>query len=187
MITKEAKNLGVIGYPIAHSLSPRMQGAAIAASGADCAYIALPVAPEALAAAVEGLRCLGFAGFNVTIPHKVAILPLLDALDESARAIGAVNTVSIEAGRLRGYNTDGSGFVAALRKRNFSVEGCRVLLLGAGGAARAVLWGLAEAGARSLAIGARDAGKARALAASLALRAEVEALDWQDADRKSVV
>lgn len=187
MITETAKNLGVIGYPIAHSLSPRMQGAAIAASGADCAYIAMPVAPEALAAAVAGLRCLGFAGFNVTIPHKVAILPLLDALDESARAIGAVNTVSLEAGRLRGYNTDGSGFVAALQRRGFAVEGCRALLLGAGGAARAVLWGLAEAGARSLAIGARVAGKARALAASLALRVEVEALDWRDASFVSLL
>lgn len=182
MITGATKNLGVIGYPIAHSFSPCMQNAAIAAAGADYAYIALPVAPAALAAAVEGLRSCGFAGFNVTIPHKVAILPLLDALDESARAVGAVNTVRITDGRLCGYNTDGTGFVAALQKRGFAVAGSRVALFGAGGAARAVLWSLLRAGARSVTIGARDRAKARALAEAFAPEAEaIAALDWQDA------
>lgn len=181
MITGTTRNLGVIGYPIAHSLSPRMHNDAIAASGVDCVYIALPVAPGDLPSAIEGLRSLSFAGFNVTIPHKVAILPLLDELDESARAVGAVNTVVVEAGRLRGYNTDGTGFITALEKRGFVVKGSRAVLLGAGGAARAVLWGLAQAGARSLTVGARDAAKARALATSLALRCEVAVLDWRDA------
>ena len=106
-VSGTTKNLGVIGWPIAHSLSPAMQAAAIRSAGLDYAYIAMPVRPEALPAAVEGLRSLGFRGFNVTIPHKSAVMALLDEVDEDARRIGAVNTVVNENGRLLGHNTDG--------------------------------------------------------------------------------
>ena len=93
MVSGATKNLGVIGWPIVHSLSPAMQEAAIRAAGVDYAYIAMPVRPEELPKAVEGLRSLGFRGFNVTIPHKTAVIDCIDEIDEDARRIGAVNTV----------------------------------------------------------------------------------------------
>ena len=164
MFTGKTKNLAVIGSPIEHSLSPAMQNAAIRAAGLDYAYVALPVLPERLEDGVRGLRALGFRGFNVTIPHKSAILPLLDEADEAARAIGAVNTVVCEAGRLKGFNTDVEGFLGALAARGFSVEGKRVVLLGAGGAARAALYGLLRSGAAEVTLGVRNAPKARPLA-----------------------
>ena len=98
MITGQTKNFGVIGHPIGHSLSPAMQNAGIQAAGLDCVYIAMPVEEEDLAQAVTGLKTLGFQGFNVTIPHKQAIMPFLDAIDEDARVIGAVNAVAIQDG-----------------------------------------------------------------------------------------
>ena len=98
MITGQTKNFGVIGHPIGHSLSPAMQNAGIQAAGLDCVYIAMPVEEEDLAQAVTGLKNLGFQGFNVTIPHKQAIMPFLDAIDEDARVIGAVNAVAIQDG-----------------------------------------------------------------------------------------
>ena len=147
MFTGKTKNLAVIGSPIEHSLSPAMQNAAIRAAGLDFVYVALPVLPEGLEDGVRGLLALGFRGFNVTIPHKSAIIPLLDEVDEAARAIGAVNTVVQEAGRLRGFNTDAEGFVEALLARGVSLAGKRAVLFGAGGAARAALYGLLRAGA----------------------------------------
>ena len=181
IFTGKTKNLAVIGSPIGHSLSPAMQNAAIRAAGLDYAYVALPVLPERLEDSVRGLRALGFRGFNVTIPHKSAILPLLDEADEVARAIGAVNTVVCEAGRLKGFNTDVEGFLGALAARGFSVEGKRVVLLGAGGAARAALYGLLHSGAAGVTLGVRNAPKARPLAEEFAQYGEVCALDWNEA------
>lgn len=181
IFTGKTKNLAVIGSPIGHSLSPAMQNAAIRAAGLDYAYVALPVLPERLEDGVRGLRALGFRGFNVTIPHKSAILPLLDEADEAARAIGAVNTVVCEAGRLKGFNTDVEGFLGALAARRFSVEGKRVVLLGAGGAARAALYGLLRSGAAEVTLGVRNAPKARSLAEEFAQYGEVCALDWNEA------
>src|SRR5215208_5610628 len=111
MLSGTTKLLGIIGHPIGHTLSPRMHNAAFAHDGADYVYVAMDVWPNRLPAAVEGLRALGFVGFNVTMPHKEAILPLLDELDETARLAGAVNTVVVQDGGLflRGLNTDGSG------------------------------------------------------------------------------
>lgn len=180
MFTGKTKNLAVIGSPIEHSLSPAMQNAAIQAAGMDYAYIALHVLPEMLADGVRGLRALGFRGFNVTIPHKSAILPLLDEVAEAARAIGAVNTVVNEAGKLKGFNTDAEGFVGALAARGFSPAGKRVVLFGAGGAARAALYGLLHSGAACVTLGARDALKARHLAEAFAQYGEVSAFDWHD-------
>ncbi|MBQ1335799.1 MAG: shikimate dehydrogenase, partial [Selenomonadaceae bacterium] len=133
MYTGKTRNLGVMGWPIAHSLSPVLQNAAIEEAGLDYAYVALPVEPLKLPAAVEGLRALQFRGFNVTIPHKSAIMPLLDGIDEDARIIGAVNTVVNEDGFLRGYNTDAAGFIHALQDTGFEVAGKQVCVLGAGG------------------------------------------------------
>nr|MBO6294230.1 shikimate dehydrogenase [Schwartzia sp. (in: firmicutes)] len=176
MVSGTTKNLGVIGWPIAHSLSPAMQAAAIRSAGLDYAYIAMPVRPEALPAAVEGLRSLGFRGFNVTIPHKSAVMALLDEVDEDARRIGAVNTVINENGRLLGRNTDVTGFLRGLSRQGVTVKGKRAVVLGAGGAARAVIWGLIREGAAGIVVGVRNASKAQEALEDFA--AETEVLSW---------
>ncbi len=141
--------VGVLGWPIAHTLSPRMQNAAFAALGLDFAYVALPVAPERLPAAVRGLAALGFAGANVTVPHKAGVVPFLAEMSPIVRALGAANTLLVRAdGSLYGDNTDAHGFLADLRGHGVAVgPGTRALVLGAGGAARSVVYALADAGA----------------------------------------
>jgi len=168
MLSGTTKLLGIIGHPIGHTLSPRMHNAAFAHDGADYVYVAMDVWPNRLPAAVEGLRALGFVGFNVTMPHKEAILPLLDELDETARLAGAVNTVvAVEEGKLRGLNTDGSGFVEACREVGVSVFGEKVLILGAGGAAAAIAAASLGEGASCLYIANRTEGRAEELRARL--------------------
>jgi len=144
-----------------------MHNAAFAASGLDYAYVPMDVRPEDLPAAVSGLRVLGFRGFNVTMPHKEAILPLLDELDETARAAGAVNTVTVEERGLRGTNTDGSGFVEACERSGLSFAGARVLLVGAGGAAAAIAAALLAEGAREVRILNRTRWRAEKLRETL--------------------
>ena len=128
-------------------MSPAMHNLAFQEMGLDYLYIPLRVALEQLPQAVAGLKALNVAGFNVTIPHKVAIMPLLDGLDPLAEKIGAVNTVVNSNGELRGYNTDAEGFYRVLLEQGFSPQGKNVVLLGAGGAARAIAFILAEKGA----------------------------------------
>lgn len=178
MFTGKTINLGVIGSPIAHSLSPAMQNAGIQAAGLDYAYIAMPVAEENLGQAVEGLKSLGFLGFNVTIPHKQAVMAYLDEIHEDARIIGAVNTVKNENGRLTGYNTDVTGFIDALKNRGFSPAGKDAVLLGAGGAARAIIWGLIKEKIHSLTIGVRNAAKAQPLVEDFKQYLNITVLDW---------
>lgn len=173
MLSGRTKLLGVIGHPIGHSLSPRMHNAAFAAGGADAdgaeyVYVAMDVRPERLPAAVAGLAALGFVGFNVTMPHKEAILSLVDELDETARLAGAVNTVVAgEGGLLRGLNTDGSGFVEACKEAGVSFGGRRVLVLGAGGAAAAIAVAVLREGASRLYVANRTAHKAGELRVKL--------------------
>ncbi len=157
------KLLYLLGHPVAHSLSPAMQNAALRALGLDYEYRLLPVPPEGLVEKVAELRDGDVAGFNVTIPHKVVIIPLLDELDETASTVGAVNTVVNRDGRLKGYNTDCLASTRALRGAYGDLAGCRVVVLGAGGAARAVASGLASH-AEWIKIIARDEEKAKALA-----------------------
>jgi shikimate dehydrogenase len=158
---------GLLGSPVDHSLSPAMMTAAFEARAMDAVYLAFDVGPAALATAVTGLRALGARGANVTTPHKETIVPLLDELAPSARAAGAVNTIVCEAGRWIGHNTDGVGFVEALREAHVDPRGGHAVLLGAGGAARAVAAGLAEAGVSSITVAARSATRAADLLASL--------------------
>jgi shikimate dehydrogenase len=155
--------LGVIGHPITHTLSPKMHNAAFAASGLDYVYVAMDVLPEDLLAAVKGLRSLRFRGFNVTMPHKEAILPLLDELDEAAKTSGAVNTVVVEERGLRGANTDGSGFVEACLESEVGFEDAKVLVIGAGGAAAAIAVAVLGEGARELRILNRSRWRAEKL------------------------
>lgn len=182
MLSGRTRLLGVIGHPIAHSLSPRMHNAAFAAGkndagDAEYAYVAMDVLPERLPGAVAGLAALGFAGFNVTMPHKEAILPLVDELDETARLAGAVNTVVVgEGGALLGLNTDGGGFVEACGEAGVSFAGRRALILGAGGAAAAIAVAVLGEGASHLYVAnrtVRKAGELRAKLSEVAPGAEV--------------
>ncbi len=137
--------VGLIGYPVSHSFSPRMHNAAARAAGVDLAYVPLPVAPNRIGEAVRGLRGLGLRGANVTIPHKQAVMPFLDEIDEAAHMIGAVNTIIVEEdGLLRGTNTDWSGFADDLKGVGMSAENRQAIVLGAGGSARAIVYALIQ-------------------------------------------
>jgi shikimate dehydrogenase len=151
----------VIGSPVSHSLSPAMHNAAFAAAGVDGAYVALPVAPEELPAAVRGARALGLGGLNVTVPHKEAVVPLCAALDLVAEKVGAVNTLARHQKGWMGFNTDAPAVRGLLTDAGIG-PGSRALLLGAGGAARAAMWALLEMGAE-VAVAARRPEAAAAL------------------------
>ena len=161
------KQLYVIGDPVAHSLSPLLHQAMIDQTGAAYRYDVRTVRPEELPAFVRWAKNGGCAGFNVTMPHKEAILPLLDEVDATAASCGAVNTVCIREGRAIGHNTDGTGFLDSLAGQRFYPQGRPVLLLGAGGAAKAVGHALAAAGAGRIIVCARRLERAAALAAQL--------------------
>ena len=162
-ITGKTKVCGIIGEPVTHSMSPVMQNAAFQAANLDYAYVAFPVSIDALPGCADAVRTLGIRGLNVTVPHKVAVMPTLDRIDSLAQHIGAVNTIVNDVGTLIGYNTDGPGFMRALADAGVEVAGKTVVMLGAGGAARAVAYSLAEAGAQ-LAILNRSAERAESLA-----------------------
>ena len=165
------KQLGIIGYPLGHTLSPVFQQAALDACGIDARYVAWETPPERLPDRLRQLRAPDVMGFNVTVPHKEAVIPLLDALDDWARDLGAVNTVVNRDGRLTGHNTDADGFLRALKQEGgFNPRGAAVLVLGAGGSARAVVLSLAREGAASVTIANRTLARAEALAAEVRAR-----------------
>ncbi len=164
-ITGSTVLTGIIGWPVAHSLSPAMHNAAFAALGLDMAYVPLPVAAGRLEAAVGGLAGLGFRGANVTMPHKAAVLPFLDDVSGDARLIEAVNTIVVAGGALEGHNTDVGGFVAALRDVvSEPLDGAGALVLGAGGVARAATLGLVRLGVRTITVVNRSPARAEELA-----------------------
>ncbi|MBI4200171.1 MAG: shikimate dehydrogenase [Chloroflexi bacterium] len=161
--------VGIIGSPLRHSISPIFQQAAFDFLGLDIRYEVWETARERLSGRVQELRAPGVLGANVTVPHKEAVVPLLDRLAESASRLGAVNTIVRSNGLLVGHNTDASGFLRALREDGGLEPGSkRVLVLGAGGAARAVAIALAEAGVASITIANRTVGRATRLASGLA-------------------
>ncbi|MBI4654359.1 MAG: shikimate dehydrogenase [Nitrospirae bacterium] len=144
-VTGKTKALGIFGFPVEHTLSPAIHNAAFEALGLDMCYLPFKVSPEDLLQAVNAVRALNILGVNITVPHKEKVIPLLDEVDEEARFIGAVNTVVNKNGRLKGYNTDGRGFINSLSENNISAEGKEILILGAGGASRAISYYLSEA------------------------------------------
>lgn len=169
MISGTTRAAGVIGLPIRHSLSPSLFNAAFAASGLDWAYLAFEVPDGAAGLAMAGVRALGLEGVSVTMPHKAAVIDALDELSDDAAALGAVNCVVRRGTTLVGHNTDGPGLVDALRlDEGIDVTGQRIVVIGAGGAARAVIRSLAAAGATELVVVNRSPAPAEA-AASLAL------------------
>ncbi len=161
--------LAVIGHPIAHSLSPRLHTAALSAAAKPGSYVAFDVRPDSLGDAVRGMAALGFLGANVTIPHKEAVRSYCDRLDGGAAAVGAVNTLKFTETGIQGYNTDVGGFLAALGSGipGWSPAGRAALILGAGGAARAVAFALQGAGAGRIGIANRTADRAAALVAAV--------------------
>lgn len=179
--------VGVIGWPVAHSLSPLMHNTVFAHLGLNWCYVPLPVDPRDLKRAVAGLVVAGFRGFNVTVPHKQAVFALVDTLTPEARAVGAVNTVAVKrdaAGciSLEGHNTDVAGFIGDLRSAGFQPgDDVRAMVIGAGGAARAVVFGLLHAGVRDLLLVNRTLTRAHSLAQEMCERfpaARLEVRAW---------
>ena len=165
---------GLIGFPLGHTLSPSLHNAALAATGVNGVYLALPTPPERLADALSAMRAWPIAGLNVTVPHKVAVMPLLEAITPEAERIGAVNTISREGDRLIGHNTDYKGFLAML-------DGLPVpehaVILGAGGSSRAVAYALVSAGTRAITFAVRRPASSQEVVAAMA----APAVRWEEA------
>ncbi len=147
VISGKTRVCGLIGDPVEHSMSPIMHNAAFRETGLDFVYVPFRVEKEEVGKAIDSMRALNIKGLNVTIPHKIAVLQFLDELDPLAEQIGAVNTIVNDDGYLKGYNTDASGFLQTLLERGIEPEGKNVVILGAGGAARAISFILADRGA----------------------------------------
>ena len=165
-ISGRAKVFGVFGHPIGHSLSPAMHNAAIQALGLDYVYVPFDVDPRDLGKAVDGVRALGIAGVNVTIPHKEAVIEFLDEVTQDALEIGSVNTIANVGGRLIGSSTDGPAFLRSLVETGYDPKGSKAVLVGGGGAGRAVAFALVKSGARVVVIDEAP-GKAERLAADV--------------------
>jgi len=178
-----AKRFAVIGDPIEHSLSPNIHSAAFRELNLDSSYIGYRIPKGELEGGVEGLKKIKINGFNITIPHKIEMMKYLDKMDESCSIIGAVNTVVNNEGVLKGYNTDMDGFLEPLKKRNIAIQNSKILLIGAGGAARAIVAGIAKEKAASIDIANRTIEKANNLlefATKLGLSANVKKIESID-------
>ncbi len=175
MISATTRVAAVIGSPVRHSLSPALHNAGFAATGVDWIYTAFDVAPGEAGAALDAMRVLGLGGLSVTMPHKEAVAGLVDELDPAAAALRSVNTVVVLGdGRLKGYSTDGAGFVASLAAHDVAIDGAQVGVIGAGGAARAIVDAVGRAGAAGITIVNRSADRAHAAAALAATIASVD-------------
>jgi shikimate dehydrogenase len=174
ILTGHARLAGIAGWPVSHSRSPLIHGFWLRRHEIDGAYVPLAIKPEDFSAAIHGLRAAGFAGINVTLPHKIAALEICDALDDAARRAGAVNTLIFRNDRIEGTNTDGYGFVENLRDNQVDPTTGPALILGAGGAARAVVAAL-QAQSVPVAVANRTRTRAEALARDLP---ELRVLDW---------
>ncbi|HEX7475607.1 MAG TPA: shikimate dehydrogenase [Dehalococcoidales bacterium] len=188
MITGKTKICGLIGDPVEHTVSPAMQNAAFLAAGLDFVYLPFMVKSEGLEQALEGMRGLNIAGLNVTIPHKVRIIPLLDEIDMLVENLGAVNTVVNEDGNLKGYNTDAAGFISSMTAEEINPQGKRIVVLGAGGAARAIAFILTDKGADVTIIN-RHLKPAQELAGHLAgrFRREITSLELNPGNLKTAL
>ena len=181
MISGQAKIAGVMGWPVAHSLSPRLHGFWLDHHGVDGAYIPIPVSPDDIDTVIKTLPKLGFRGANVTVPHKIAAFNAADQLSPAAQAIGAVNTlVCREDGSIFGDNTDGYGFIANLKAGapNWNASASPALVLGAGGAARAVVWSLLDAGVPKVTLTNRTQEKAEIIANDMS--GDVTVIPWKE-------
>jgi shikimate dehydrogenase len=167
-ITGKTSVIGIFGHPIEHSLSPVMHNAAFDALDLDYCYVPFNVEPEFLKDALEGVKAMGLSGLNITVPHKENVMPFLNQISPEASFIGAVNTIVNMDGRLVGYNTDGRGFMLFLEEEGIDVSDLKVLILGSGGAARAITWHLCQE-AEQVFIHSRNAKTATMLVNDLAI------------------
>ncbi|MBM7622727.1 shikimate dehydrogenase [Sporohalobacter salinus] len=182
--------VGLFGYPVEHSLSPVMHNAAFSKLDLDYLYLPFEVDPDNLKAAVEGIKGLGLQGVNLTIPHKKAVIPYLDEVSREAELIGAVNTIKNESGKLVGYNTDGRGFVRSLAEENFELHNKNALIIGAGGAARAIAFQFGLEGVHELYITNRTLEKAKNLVCDIEEKLElknVQALSFKTKNLKEII
>lgn len=177
------KLFAVIGDPIAHSMSPLMHNDLFEYYGYDGYYHAFQIKEKDLKEAVKGFKAINISGFNVTVPHKVSIMPLLDKIDPLAEAIGAVNTVVNENGQFVGYNTDGQGYVQGLLPIVSSLQNKRILIVGAGGAARAIYFTLAFEGAKKIDITNRTIEKAERLANECPYEVESNIITFDEGEK----
>ena len=174
-ISGKTKVCALIGDPIEHTASPAMHNAAFSELGLDYVYIAFDVTPDELAGSINGMRSLGMTGWNITIPHKVNVIPLLDKLDPLAEKIGAVNTVVNDNGILTGYNTDATGFLQAMLEKGVEPKNEKIAIMGAGGAARAVSFILADRGAFPVILNRKEGlDRAENLAATIAKQFDID-------------
>lgn len=163
-ITGKTKTLGIFGYPISHTLSPAMHNAVIKALGLDMVYLPFEVKPSNLKEAINGIKNLGIIGVNITIPHKEAVIRFLDDISEEARLVGAVNTIVNKDRKLVGHNTDGSGYIASLKEElGFNPKSKRIIIIGAGGAARGILVALAIKKPKAITVANRTLSRAVSL------------------------
>lgn len=188
-INGETKNYIILGNPIAHTLSPAMYNTAFRSLNLNCIYTACQIEPENLGEAVNGLKALGIQGGNVTIPFKEKIIPFLDGVSQESQLIGAVNTLYRKNGELWGTNTDGIGFIRALQSRNFAVQDSPgAVILGAGGAAKAVAVALVVAGMKKLCIINRSKERGTVLAEKIReLGGEAVFREWNDVNIKAAL
>lgn len=166
-ITASTETLGVVGHPVRHSLSPILQNALLDLLGIDACYHAFEVPPRSLSQAIRGAAALGFRGLNVTVPHKPSAAELCDYLTEESRTLGVANTLLFRQGKIHGHTTDPMGFLYPLRARGFALQGKNVILIGAGGAARAVAYACAREGAATIRVLNRTPEKAADLIRSI--------------------
>ena len=174
------KTFAVIGDPIDHSLSPTIHNAAYRQLGLECTYIAYRIPKGLLDVEIDSLKKIKISGFNVTIPHKINVMEYLDELDENCKTIGACNTVINDDGNLKGYNTDMDGFLEPIKNRNISIQDSNILLFGAGGAARAIIAGLAKEKARHVTIVNRTTEhglQLKEFSGSIGLNSEVKTIE----------
>jgi shikimate dehydrogenase len=183
-IDGSTKLVGVFGWPVTHTASPAMHNAAFEALRMNWAYLAFPVHPQSLRSALHGARDLGLAGINLTVPHKILGLDIVDEVDSQARRLGAVNTICIENNQMRGFNTDGYGFAKAIKEEfNLSLRGKRVLVLGAGGAGRAIAIQCALDGAAKVFVANRTPSKIEPIARDVsATKTSFQALELKSAE-----
>lgn len=185
MISAKTKIVALIGDPVEHSISPQIHNAAFQEMGLDYVYVTFNVSTSDVKEAMNGIRSLGIKGVNITIPHKIAVLDFMDELHGSASDVGAVNTIKNEDGSLIGFNTDGEGALRALENEIGKVDDKSILLLGAGGAARAILFSLLKAGA-NVTISNRTASKARNLASSISDKMNFD-IDWIELKKDKLI
>ncbi len=184
MISAKTKQLGIIGYPVEHSFSPKMHNFIAPYVGDDYVYSAWEVKPGNVKDAIAGIRALGIRGVNVTAPHKTAVMPYLDEVTDAAKKLGSVNTIVNDNGILRGHNTDADGFYSAITANGITVKNAKILVLGAGGVVKPTLTRLIWENPKEITVLNRTKSKAAALAGALRadtgfdVKTELSALDF---------